>query len=101
MAGVDIPDNCTNTQVDVLLDELYFRLNFYDTISKAVSSVVSIYPNLKYSQSIHICAWMNDRILGNCNDTLVYDSTVRETLNSMCGGRGRRRCDPQLCLLEV
>ena len=99
MAGFVLATNCSEINY-TQIEEIQSRLDFYDTILQAESSVLSIYPNLKHTHPIHVCAWMNSRILGNCKDSPTNNSTtvVRDTLNNMCGGRGRRRCDPQLCI---
>ena len=99
-AGVFIANNCS--EIDYTqLEEIYSRLDFYDSILQAKASILNIYPDLRHTHPIHMCAWMNSRILGNCKESPTNNGTtvVRDTLNNMCGGRGRRRCDPQLCIL--
>ena len=102
-AGVSISSNCSMTNFNSeQMDAIYHSLDLFDTISKAESAVVSIYPSLTYSHPIHTCAWINDRILGNCEDSQGYNSTtpVRNALNNICGGRRREPCNPQLCTVD-
>lgn len=97
MAGFVIATNCTDIAV-TRLEEIYSRLKLYDIISKARTSVLNIYPNLIRTDLVHFCAWMNDRLLGNCMEPQVYNSELRDALNNVCGGKGR--CRQHLCVLN-
>ena len=95
-AGLSVATNCTDID-STLLETIYSRLDFYDTIANAESSILSVYPELKQALPIHLCAWMNNKVLNNCTDSQTYNGSVRETLNNFCQNK---QCNPQLCLLN-
>ena len=80
------------------MEELYFRMEIYDTLKDALTNVEETMSSLAMQElsthQIFYCAWMNDRILDNCADENNNNYDYRNILNSLCK---TRRCNPQLC----
>ena len=98
LKSVDLPidSDCTNINLSQI-EQVYSRLELYDTIVNTMSAVSHVIP--VSSHRIHHCAWMNSRILDNCSNQSM-DYSHRDTLNAICRPNPQQRgpgCDPQLC----
>ena len=94
-ADLPIDSDCTNINLSQL-EQVYSRLELYDTIVNTMSAVSHVIP--VSSHRIHYCAWMNNRILDNCSNQNM-DYSHFSTLNAICRPNRRGpKCDPHLCI---
>ena len=94
---IHIPD-CTNIDLS-LLEEIYQRIDLYERLDNTFKNVREFLDNTQ-PHRIHICAWMNHRVLDDC---AVQNTNYghRDTLNKLCDPVLNNirpfGCDPQLC----
>ena len=91
---IHIPD-CTNIDLSQL-EELYLRMQLFETLENTFTDVKKIMNDAKV-HDIYTCAWMNHRVLDNCA-VQNMNSGHRDTLNMLCEPALRGpQCDPGLC----
>ena len=96
--------NC-NDSIDYLplLEAVYHRLDLHDKIKSSRSAARDLFNT--YTFKVNYCAWINDQVLGNCNDTQSYNQTTQDTLAKICDGDcfGRRntRGTPRIELCSI
>ena len=78
---INIPD-CTNIDLS-LLEELYLRMDLYQTLQSTLTDVRRIM-NDASTHDIYTCAWMDHRILNNCATDHNTNYDHRNTLNMLC-----------------
>ena len=92
---IDITD-CVNINI-TQLKAIHSRLVLHDTLKSTLDTVEKALNNVK-SDAAHYCGWINDRILGNCDNAQNMNYGLRDALNDIC--TDERPCYPTLCTID-